>query len=306
MKRNGIRVLAGLLGILAAVGFSSPQTLQSWEQYKSYDVPFVPTPMEVVDAMLAMADIKPGDLLYDLGCGDGRIVIAAAKNFGIKATGIDIDPIRISECNQNAAESGVADKIKFLNQDLFESDFKDASVITMYLLTSVNRRLRPKLLAELKPGTRLVSHRFDMGEWKADKTTTVKLYDGYDDERYVYFWVVPANFTGDWQWDFAPGSGSRHYEFTPYQQFQELSGVVTQGSSPLPLEGAKIVGDRIQFKLTDEVDGNKVVYLYEGKIEGQTITGTIRQPDNPRGRGIAWKAVRDPKTVVPLDDDRRN
>jgi SAM-dependent methyltransferase len=305
MKRNGIRVLAGLLGFLAMIGSVSPQPPQSWDQYKSYDVPFVPTPMEVVEVMLTMADIKPGDLLYDLGCGDGRIVVTAAKNFGIKAIGIDIDPIRISESNKNAAENGVTDKVKFLNQNLFEADFKDATVVTMYLLTSVNRRLRPKLLAELKPGTRLVSHRFDMGEWEPDKTQSVKLFDGYDDDRAVYYWVVPANITGDWKWDVAPaGTEARHYEFTPYQKFQTFSGVVTQGSSPLPVEGATVSGDKVQFKLEEEVGGKKVFFLYEGSVKGHTITGTVREADNARARAVAWKAVRDPKTVVPLDDGR--
>ncbi len=307
MNRNGIRVVAGVMGILALVGTTSPQAVQAWDQYKSYDVPFVPTPMEVVDAMLALADIKPGDLLYDLGCGDGRIVVTAAKNFGIKAIGIDIDPVRISESTQNATQSGVTDKVKFLNQDLFEADFKDATVITMYLLTSVNRRLRPKLLAELKPGTRLVSHRFDMGEWEPDKTTSVKLVDGYDDDRAVYFWIVPANITGDWKWDLAPGgTESRHYEFTPYQKFQEFSGVVTQGSSPLSVEAAKIVGNKVQFKVNEEVGGKKVDLLYEGQVQGHTITGTVRQADNPRAKTVAWKAVRDPKTVIALDNEREN
>ena len=123
--------------------------------------------------MLRLAGVKSGDVLYDLGCGDGRIVIAAAKRYGVKAVGIDIDPVRIGESNDNAAAAGLAGKVRFVQQDLFEADFKDATVVTMYLLTSVNLRLRPKLLAELRPGTRLVSHSFEMGEWRPDKTTVV-------------------------------------------------------------------------------------------------------------------------------------
>ena len=143
----------------------------TWPQYRGFDVPFVPTPPEVVDEMLRLAGVRAGDILYDLGCGDGRIVIAAAKRFGIKAAGIDIDPVRIAESNENAAEAGLAGKVRFVQQDIFEADFRDATVVTMYLLNSVNVRLRPKLLAELKPGTRLVSHSFDMGDWRPDKTS---------------------------------------------------------------------------------------------------------------------------------------
>ena len=174
---------------------------------KGYDVPFVPTPPEVVDEMLKLADLRSGDLLYDLGCGDGRIVIAAAKRSGIRAVGIDIDPVRISESNANAAAAGVTDKVRFIEKDLFEADFRDATVVTMYLLTSVNLRLRPKLLAELRPGTRLVSHTFDMGEWRPDKTSFVAT--AYDDQRAVHFWVVPANVSGRWEWELADGSGRR-------------------------------------------------------------------------------------------------
>jgi len=177
----GVLALAGLLA--AALPAAAQDLSLDWNQYRGYDVPFVPTPPEVVDEMLRLVGLKAGDVLYDLGCGDGRIVITAAKRYGVKALGIDIDPVRIKESTENAAQAGLEGKVKFIQQDLFEADFHDASVVTMYLLTSVNLRLRPKLLAELKPGTRLVSHSFDMGEWKPDKTVKV-------DGRSLYLWIV--------------------------------------------------------------------------------------------------------------------
>jgi SAM-dependent methyltransferase len=148
------------------------------------DVPYVPTPQEVVDEMLKMAAVGKNDVIYDLGCGDGRIVITAAQKYGARGVGIDIDPQRIAESNANAQKAGVTDRVKFMEQDLFTADFKQATVVTLYLLPAVNLKLRPKLLAELKPGTRIVSHAFDMGDWKPDKTSVV-------DGRTIYYWVVP-------------------------------------------------------------------------------------------------------------------
>jgi hypothetical protein len=149
------------------------------------DVVFVPTPQPVVDAMLKMAGVHKGDVLYDLGSGDGRIPITAAKTYGVRAVGIDIDPERIAEASANAKAAGVTDLVSFREGDLFESDISEASVVTLYLLPSLNEKLRPKLLAELKPGTRIVSHAFDMGDWKPEKERVV-------DGRSVYFWTIPA------------------------------------------------------------------------------------------------------------------
>jgi SAM-dependent methyltransferase len=150
------------------------------------DVPYVPTPENVVEAMLKLGEVKKGDILYDLGSGDGRIVVAAAKNFGVKGTGIDINPERIQEANANAKQAGVTDRVRFLNQDLFEADIKDATVVTLYLLPSINLKLRPKLWKDLKPGTRIVSHSFDMGDWAPEKKVEV-------DGRNIYLWRVPSS-----------------------------------------------------------------------------------------------------------------
>lgn len=152
------------------------------------DVVYVPTPNEVVEQMLSVAKVGKDDILYDLGSGDGRIVITAAQKFGTRGTGIDIDPERVQEANANAKAAGVTDRVRFLQQDLFKSDFKDATVVTLYLLPKLNVKLRPKLFKELKPGTRIVSHDFDMGEWKPDKVLQVK---GPSRTHTVYFWTIP-------------------------------------------------------------------------------------------------------------------
>jgi len=153
-------------------------------QKRGPDVIFVPTPTEVVEAMLKAAKVTKNDVVYDLGCGDGRIVITAAKEYGARGIGIDIDPQRIAEARANAEKAGVTDRVKFLEQDLFETDFHDATVVTLYLLPSLNVKLRPKLWKELKPGTRIVSHAFDMGDWKPEQEIDV-------DGRTVYLWTVP-------------------------------------------------------------------------------------------------------------------
>jgi cyclopropane fatty-acyl-phospholipid synthase-like methyltransferase len=166
-----------MLRLLLALALFVPPAL-------ARDVPFVPTPERVVEKMLEVAKVGPKDVVYDLGSGDGRIVIAAAKKHGARAVGIDIDPERIKEARDNARRAGVSDRVEFRQEDLFKADFSEATVVTMYLLTGVNQRLRPKLLAELKPGTRLVSHAFDMGDWKPTQTHKVGTST-------VYYWVVP-------------------------------------------------------------------------------------------------------------------
>lgn len=156
---------------------------------RELDVPYVPTPESVVDAMLTMAGVKGDDVLYDLGSGDGRIPITAAKRFGTRGVGIDLNPVRIEEANRNAAKENVQDKVKFIEGDIFTEDFSEATVVTLYLLPDVNLKLRPAIL-DMKPGTRVVSHNYDMGDWKAEKTQKITTSDGVD--HYVYFWRVPA------------------------------------------------------------------------------------------------------------------
>ena len=174
------------LGAACSLALPLPLLAQAQKQpAKQYpDVIFVPTPQEVVEDMLRLANVQRGDVLYDLGSGDGRIAITAARKYGIKATGIDIDPERIREANENAKKAGVTNLVQFRQENLFTADFRDATIITLYLLPDLNVKLRPKLWNELKPGTRIVSHQFEMGAWKPEKRLE-------SNGRTIYFWTVP-------------------------------------------------------------------------------------------------------------------
>jgi ubiquinone/menaquinone biosynthesis C-methylase UbiE len=173
-----------LLAALAAAALALPACAQHGAPARSPDVPYVPTKQEVVEEMLRMAGVKPGDVVYDLGCGDGRIVVTAAQKFGARGVGVDIDPRRIAEANENARRAGVEKLVTFKVGDLFDADIREATVVTLYLLPDVNLRLKPKLQRDLKPGTRVVSHDFSMGDdWKPEKALRL----GSD---WIYFWTV--------------------------------------------------------------------------------------------------------------------
>ncbi|KAM3091956.1 SAM-dependent methyltransferase [Phormidesmis sp. 146-12] len=163
---------------------TAPAQAPAQPQERALDVPYVPTPTAVVEEMLKLAKVGKNDVLYDLGSGDGRIVVTAAQKFGTKGVGVDIDPERVKEANENARKAGVTDRVEFRQQDLFKTDLRNATVVTLYLLPRINLQLRPKLFKELKPGTRIVSHAFDMGDWKPEKVVEVG-------SSTVYYWVVP-------------------------------------------------------------------------------------------------------------------
>jgi precorrin-6B methylase 2 len=182
VTRESLTALVAVLVLAVAAG------AQTTSPSRTPDVPYVPTHERVVAEMLKVANVGKNDVLYDLGSGDGRIVITAAKQFGTRGVGIDIDPERIKDANENAKKAGVADRTRFILGDIFEADFTEATVVTMYLLQDVNMRLRPKLLKDLKPGTRIVSHNYDLGDWKPQRTIKVTLPDG---DHWVYYWIVP-------------------------------------------------------------------------------------------------------------------
>lgn len=176
--------LFGAAGLARAADSSLPLLAQATARTRSPDVIFVPTPNDVVNKMLEMAKVTAKDVVYDLGCGDGRIVITAAQRYGCRGVGIDIDPERIREATENVQKAKVADKVKFIQGDLFEADISEATVVTLYLLTELNLKLRPKLMKDLRPGTRVVSHAFSMGDWKPERTEHVN-------GASVYLWRIP-------------------------------------------------------------------------------------------------------------------
>lgn len=235
-----------------------PETADSQKR----DVPFVPTPNEVVEKMLDVANVGPGDYVIDLGSGDGRIVVAAAKR-GAFAHGIDIDPQRISEAKANARQAGVEDRVLFVQDNLFETDFSQASVITMYLLNSVNLKLRPKLLETLSPGTRIVSHSFNMDDWEPDNQTSVN-------HSNIYYWVIPAEIDGTWSWQ----ADGKKFTMDVDQQFQEVELDVKSGNTSLKVEEKHLSGDRISFVAEHPSNGDR--YIFSGKIKDEKINGVVQ------------------------------
>ena len=184
MRRRQFLAGVGAVGLSGVLGAQ-----EKGAALRGPDVIFVPTPNDIVETMLRMAAVTKQDTVYDLGCGDGRIVITAAQRYGARGVGIDIDPERVAEATQNVAKAGVADRVKILRGDLFEADISAATVVTLYLLTDLNLKLRPKLLRDLKPGTRVVSHAFAMGDWKPERTTEVS-------GTTVYLWRIPLRAAG--------------------------------------------------------------------------------------------------------------
>ena len=231
------------------------------------DVIWVPTPQALVDKMLDMAKLTPKDIHYDLGSGDGRTVITAAKR-GAQAYGVEFNPDMVKLSERAAATEGVSGKAKFINGDIFQTDFSQATVITLYLLPSLNVKLRPTIL-KMKPGTRVVSHAFSMEDWQADETATVE-------GRTAYLWIVPAQVNGRWQ---MPGGG----ELTLKQSYQMISGVLKQGGKESNVKG-QLSGERITFALNSDAGSRE----FSGQVSGNAMQGTVK---DPAGDG-KWSATR--------------
>jgi SAM-dependent methyltransferase len=271
-----------------AVTQAAEATPQATPQ-KQPDIHYVPTPDQLVEVMLDMAKVGKNDLVYDLGSGDGRLVITAAKKYGATGVGIDIDPQRIAESNENAKKSKVEDRVRFLEQDIFGSDFHDATVVTLYLLSELNVRLRPQLFAQLKPGTRVVSHAFMMGDWQPDEHKTIEANgQSYD----AYFWVVPANMSGQWK---VIGDGSKDLPSSVNvdQKFQKIS-VYSTDTGQLLGEG-KVNGGTFTLQTMNK-GANAETRLFQGKIDGDTIEAT-----NPGSEAHRWRATRQAGSKAALD-----
>lgn len=251
------------------------------------DVPYVPTPGVVVDAMLELAAVGAKDFVIDLGSGDGRLVIAAAKRHGARGYGVDIDPGLVNAARREAQRQGVAGQVRFAEENLFVAEVAPATVVMMYLFPRVLMQLRPRLLAELRPGTRIVSHEFDMGDWRPDAHVTVAVPDKpYGPPRSeVYLWIVPADAGGEWRWQ---GAGAGEVELRLAQAFQALSGTASVGGRPARVEEGRMQGDRIRFILLSDAEGRAMRREYSGRVSGDTITGTVRQD----GREAGWTAAR--------------
>lgn len=262
--------------VLFAAGavYSSAAVAQasSYEPHVKLDVPFVPTPPAVVKKMLELADVQASDFLIDLGAGDGRIAIAAVRDRGASgAFGVDLNPVRVEEARANAIDAGVADKVTFEVEDLFDTDFSRATVVSMYLLPDVNLKLRPKIL-DMAPGTRIVSHAFDMGDWYADTHARV-------DNLNVYLWIVPEQVAG--QWVVTTPNGDISVDVT--QEFQNIVGVATLPEQKKGTVQGQLRGDIVQF----DIDDGASTQRYVGQVRGDTIV-----PMPEPGAQVDWRAQR--------------
>lgn len=249
---------------------------------KELDVPYIPTPQIVVDRMLDMAAVDSGDYLIDLGSGDGRIVISAALR-GAKGHGVDLDPERVREAEENARRAKVRDRVIFLEENIFETDFRGASVVTMYLLSGLNLRLRPKILDECRPGTRIVSHRFDMGPWRPDAVERVDAHDGLG-PRTIYYWVVPARVAGTWSWKLA---GQTH-RMKIKQQFQRLEVALDSDERQFKVLDAQLKGSRLSLTF----ESGLARFIFFGFVEGDSIEGIVQIRDRAMQRVEPWTATR--------------
>ena len=276
---------------------------QLYLQEKPLDVPYVPSKPEVVATMLRMAKVTKDDLLYDLGCGDGRIVITAAELYGTRGVGIDIDPDRIRESQENAVKANVDQLVKFQEQDIFQADFHEATVVSLYLLTSVNLRLRPNLLGQLRPGTRIVSHNYAMDTWKPDDSTVVMVNETTHN---VYLWIVPANISGVWEGAWADSSRKTAFGLDLEQHFQWPSGKIKLGGSEIPLAEISLVGNQFQFTAEADNHSEAPTMAFSGRVTGNEIQGTVevRQNDGQSSRR-SWKAKRNPLSMKPLYIEER-
>jgi hypothetical protein len=240
------------------------------------DVIWVPTNDALVERMLRMAKTTSSDLVYDLGAGDGKIAIAAAKKFGARSVGVEYDPdmAKFAQCNVNA--EGVSGRAKVIQGDIFETDFSDATVVTLYLLPELNLRLRPTLL-KMKPGTRVVSHSFLMDDWEPDDRSQT-------DDGYAYLWIVPAQVGGTWT--FAPQQGGQRFVAQLEQTFQMLRGTVGAGASAKPISDAKLNGAAIEFNFSDERGMSQL----KGKVDGPRIEATVTDSNRKQTRYIGTRS----------------
>jgi methyltransferase family protein len=282
MFRTLSRSFAWALGaaMLATAGaaYAQQADFKPYVGQQGKDVVWVPTPDEVVERMLTMAQTKPEDFVIDLGAGDGKIAIAAAKKFGARSMGVEYNPDMVAFAQKNAQAAGVTGKANIVHGDIFATDFTQATVITMYLLPSLNMKLRPQILA-LKPGTRVVTHAFNMEDWEPDESSDV-------DGRRVYLWVVPANVAGRWAMEVSGGGNTEKLSLNFDQKFQKIEGVAYLGSTLAGLREPRLSGFRISFAY---VDSRGVRRDFAGRVTGAAMEGSFRTDGGQEGR---WSAAK--------------
>jgi hypothetical protein len=255
------------------------------------DTPYVQTPQNVVDKMLEIAKVGSRDFVIDLGSGDGRMIITAAKKYGARGFGVDHDRRLVALANRNAARAGVADRAVFYERDLYKTDIRRATVMTIYLLPEVNLMVRPKLLASLRPGTRIVSHDYDMGEWKPELSLEMDAPGktvGKDPKSKLFYWVVPAAVAGKWRWQAAMEGKLQDFELDAEQMFQNFDGTLASGGRSARIEKGSLAGDQVSLAATVGAERHE----FTGRVANDRIKGEVRITRNGEARQVHWSARR--------------
>jgi SAM-dependent methyltransferase len=273
-----------LLALLCCVSYAAGCATLADEK-SSAQVAFVTTPHKVVSRMLQLAGTTRTDIVYDLGSGDGRIVIAAAREFGARGVGVDIDPKLIQESEENARGAGVDNRVQFVQKDLFQVDLREATVVTLFLLPGLNQMLAPKFMKELRPGTRIVSHMFDMGEWQPDKTIKVE-------SSIIHYWVLPADVEGTWRFDIPTAEGFGPLTLSVRQAYQKLGGSVRLQRRRLDLREPRIEGERLSFVAAGTIDGEIVHMSFSGTVRDNVATGSVEIKGGSHAGTHEWTAQR--------------
>jgi SAM-dependent methyltransferase len=284
-------MLKRLLLSLGVLLLPAQAQTQAWA-WDDGTVPYVVTPMEIVERMMRMAEVGPGDTIIDLGSGDGRIVIEAAKR-GARGLGVDLDPSLVKLASENARKAGVADRARFETRDIFETDLSGASVVAFYLLPDFNAKLMPKLL-RLKPGTRIVSHDGGIGAWPPDEKLEMRAPEksvGLGGLSRVELWIVPANAAGRWTSDLGAHGG--RWRFQIAQEFQVLDVAARAEGRDLLVRASRLRGEEIKLVVTGLVAGHAWHHLFVGRMSGDTITGEVTLSDGSETRKAPWKAARE-------------
>jgi len=283
-----------ILSLCAALLCAASVHAQSWA-WDDGTTPFVVSPEEVVDRMLRIAEVRKDDYLIDLGSGDGRIVIEAARRHGARGLGVDIDPRLVELARDNAKKAGVEALAKFEVRDLFETDLRAASVVTVYLLPEVNQKLMPRLLDQLRPGARVVSHDYEMGAWPFDEMIEIALTEkpvGPLGHSRIFLWLVPADARGRWTFDL-PAHGGR-WRLDIAQKYQVLEVTARVASGDMLMRAARMRGEEIRVALTGVLAGKAWNYLFRGRLAAGRIEGELRISDGNVNRTFPWKAERQP------------
>jgi hypothetical protein len=248
------------------------------------DAPYVATPQVTVDEMLRVASVGPQDVVVDLGSGDGRIVVTAARKFGARGFGVELDWRLNLQAVENARQAGVGDRVRFLEQDLFKTDLSEATVITTYLLPFMMLRLRTVFLG-LKPGTRIVSHDFDFGDWRPDQKTYVR--------KNVFLWIVPARVAGRWQMRLPLPPVERLLDLELTQRYQDVSAHARLNGVPTQVWEPKLTGDRLTFAIVDTTDReNEATFYFDGRVRGEVMEGELTRGVGAERTVMKWRAVR--------------